>query len=134
LIIKLNLQIFFGSQDAKKKKKKNVKIWNHVLPKAKNNNNNKFRKFLHFIILLLLFFQSQRLKLVPPRSLVDAHLSRNSDSCTKILQVSGGSARVLIGDGAAAAAQFFLLCFCFAAGIFVLFLFCFVLFLAVSIR
>jgi hypothetical protein len=81
------------------------------------------------IFIFILFFQSQRLKLVPPRTLVDVHLSRNRDSCTKILQVSGGICTCAHrGDGAAAAAQILgcVLFWCWN--------FCFVLFLSVSIR
>ncbi len=67
---------------------------------------------------------------MPPLAIVDVHLSPIAILAQRFCKLVGGSARVLVRDGAAAAAQLF-----FFLGVF---LFCswsfWFLFLAVSIR
>jgi len=45
---------------------------------------------------------------VPPLALVDVHLSPIAILAQRFCKLVGGSARVLVRDGAAAAAQFFI--------------------------
>ncbi len=95
LIIKLNLQFFLyprckNSPPRKKKKKKPVKYGTMYCQKP-----NIYIKIIIIISIILFYFSSLKAQAGATSCTSGCTFVANSDSCTKILQVSGGSARGL---------------------------------------